>query len=635
MRHKMAFNWCIILLYSCAVPIFGFFIYLCHLNSYLTCLICEDHDTLKRVYDYIVVGAGSAGAIVAGRLSESQEDSVLLIEAGMETMTPIFNIPIVTPLLQLSELDWQYRTEPQMHACYGLENNVSHWPMGKVMGGTSKLNSIIYLRGHAHDYDSWAENGNEGWAYEDVLSYFKKLENQRGRFKNNTVYHSRTGHIPLNDLRWTTPLVNAFLAAGEALGYRVTDLNGRHQTGFMEAQVNLLDGSRWSSEFPFIRYRPSSTLTVLSDSVVEKVLLRGGYEAYGVVYRRLGKRFKVRARKGVILSAGVIGTPKILMLSGIGPERHLESHGIAVINNLPVGQNLQDHVTTGIDLVLLNQSLPLSLASVASPLNLLKYFLFGQGPWTFPGCEAVALLHSKLTYSEEEPPDLQLMVLPVGLSGDGGVHLCKAVGISDKLWKQYFSPLVGKTVVSLIPILLHPKSKGEVLLRSSNPEEPPLINPNYLAHPQDVETLYQGIEVVKKLIKTEPMQSLGARLYDKPMPGCESLLFDSRDYWECYIRHVTLTSYHPAGTCKMGPQTDPTTVVGPDLRVHNTHRLFVIDASVIPSLPSGNINAAVMMIAEKGAEAVQNHWSSLHGKSGRCSLKCRLFPKQGSQMCFS
>ncbi|XP_021933322.1 glucose dehydrogenase [FAD, quinone]-like isoform X2 [Zootermopsis nevadensis] len=616
----MAFNWCIFSLYTWAVSVFGVFVYFCHLNSYLTHLVCTEHDTLKNVYDYVIVGAGSAGVIMAGRLSESQKDSVLLLEAGIESMSPLFNIPIVTPLLQRTDLDWQYHSEPQTNACFGLENNVSHWPMGKVVGGTSKLNTIVYLRGHARDYNSWAERGNVGWAFENVLPYFKKSENHLGRFKNNVVYHSQSGPIFVNGLSWTTPLVNAFLAAGRILGYSVTDLNGHQQTGFMEAQVNSLHGSRWSPEDSFIKHYPSPTLTVASNSVVEKVLIKDGYEAYGVQYRKFGKKYKVRAKKAVIMSAGVVGTPKILMLSGIGPEKHLRSHGIPVILNLPVGKHLQDHVTTGLDLVLLNRSLPLSLGAVASPVSFFKYFLFGQGPWTFPGCEALAVVHTNLSDGETEPPDLQLMVLPTGISSDGGVHLRKALGISDKLWNEYFSPLYGQHVASLMPVLLHPKSMGEILLRSSNPEEPPLIQPNYLTHPRDVETLYHGIELVKKLLRTKPMQEFGARLNDKPLPGCESFPFDSKKYWECYIRHLTLTSYHPAGTCKMGPKSDFGAVVNSNLMVHNTHRLFVVDASVMPSLPSANINAAVMMIAEKGAEMVQMHWNMLHGKSTRRSL---------------
>jgi len=307
-----------------------------------------------------------------------------------------------------------------------------------------------------------------------------------------------------------------------------------------------------------------------------------------------------------------------------------------VVRNLSVGKNLQDHVTTGLDLVLLNQSQPLSLGHVASPVSLFKY-LFGQGPWTFPGCEAIAILHTGLCDIEKDPPDLQLMVLPTGISGDGGVHLRKAVGVSDELWKEYFSKLHGQPVVSLMPVLLHPKSVGEVLLRSSNPEDPPLIQPNYLTHAQDVGTLYHGIELVKKLLRTKPMLELGARLNEIPLPGCSSFPFDSKRYWECYIRHLTLTTYHPVGTCKMGPKSDTAAVVNPNLMVRHMHRLFVIDASVMPSLPSANINAAVMMIAEKGAEMVQLHWSILHGKSIRHIKRWNsvLEEYKGNGMCVS
>ncbi|KAJ9577195.1 hypothetical protein L9F63_006252 [Diploptera punctata] len=575
------------------------------LSNYFTDWACEDYDKVSKEFDYIIVGGGSSGAIVAGHLSQT-EDSVLVIESGTEASLSVFNIPVVTPLLQRSEVDWKYETEPQSTACFALKNNVSHWPMGKMLGGTSKLNSLVYLRGHYKDYDIWAEEGNTGWAYEDVLPHFKALENT----ELTSNYRGTSGPIPVSELIWKTPLAKAFIEGGKALGFKVRDLNGAQHTGFMETQVNLHLGARWSSEQQFVDRK---NFKLLTSSTVHKILFKDNFEAYGILYSRFGKTNIVKARKAVILSAGVIGSPKILMLSGIGPERHLKEHGITVIQNLPVGQNLQDHITTGLDLILLNESLPLSLASVESPVSLYEYVFHGKGSWTFPGCEAVAVVHTKSLHNESEHPDLQLMLLPTGISSDGGVHLRKSIGILDKVWEEYFAPLYGQTAVSLLPILLHPKSRGEVLLKSSNPDDAPVIQPNYLTHPDDIHTLLRGIELIKKLIATEPMQKLGARLYDKRMPGCDSLEFDSTEYWICYIQHLTLTSYHPAGTCAMGSNF----VVDSYLRVHHTNKLYVIDASVMPSLPSANINAAVMMIARKGAALVQEHWELLHGKSSR------------------
>nr|CAD7258096.1 unnamed protein product [Timema shepardi] len=504
------------------------------------------------------VGGGSAGSVVAARLAKSGKNSVLLIEAGPDCSSRLLNIPVFSPLLLGSKLDWSYKTQPQFDACLGLDNNASLWPRGKVLGGSSRINNIVYMRGHSRDYDSW---GDSSWSHQEVHNYFPH------RTTNGNVSESELlrGFLPVNELPWTTDLSGAMLRAGEQLGYTMADLNA--------------------------------------------VLLSDKYEAYGVQYRRFGHVGRVRARKAVILCAGTVGSSKILMLSGMGPKHHLQSLKIPLIQDLPVGQNLQDHVTTGLDLVILNQTLPLNVANIASLSSALDYLFYGTGPWTSPGCEAVAVVHSDLSDPETDPPDLQLMAIPSGASSDDGAHLYTTVGITDKVWQGYFAALSGQQVASFLPVLLHPKSKGEILLRDGDPNSLPLINPRYLTHQRDVDTLYRGILLIKKIISTPAMQSLGASLNPNIMPGCEQYLFDSEDYWKCYIRHLTLTAYHPVGTCKMGPKSDPSSVVDFDLRVHNSHHLYVIDASIMPSLPSGNINAAVVMIAEKGVEIVERYWA--------------------------
>nr|CAD7432544.1 unnamed protein product [Timema monikensis] len=598
------------------------------------------------------VGGGSAGSVVAARLAKSGKNSVLLIEAGPDCSSRLLNIPVLSPLLLGSKLDWSYKTQPQFDACLGLDNNASVWPRGKVLGGSSRINNIVYMRGHSRDFDSW---GDSSWSHQEVHNYFPH------RTTNGNVSESDLlrGFLPVNELPWTTALSGAMLRAGEQLGYTMADLNA--------------------------------------------VLLSDKYEAYGVQYRRFGHVGRVRARKAVILCAGTVGSSKILMLSGMGPKHHLQSLKIPLIQDLPVGQNLQDHVTTGLDIVILNQTLPLNVANIASLSSAFDYLFYGTGPWTSPGCEAVAVVHSDLSDPQTDPPDLQLMAIPSGASSDDGAHLYTTVGITDKVWQGYFSTLSGKQVASFLPVLLHPKSKGEILLRDGDPNSLPLINPRYLTHQRDVDTLYRvilnrlsdvarldrlqesntcpasrrkkrvpspaarsiralrycsrrnsflpllcfsylpspsilpplwelyfvyihlrrerkvtyyptflgirGILLIKKIISTPAMQSLGASLNPNIMPGCEQFLFDSGDYWKCYIRHLTLTAYHPVGTCKMGPISDPSSVVDFDLRVHNSHHLYVIDASIMPSLPSGNINAAVVMIAEKGVEIVERYWA--------------------------
>lgn len=360
----------------------------------------------------------------------------------------------------------------------------------------------------------------------------------------------------------------------------------------METQVNIQTGERYTTSH-YLLTQNRANIAVLTQALVHKVLFLSNFEANGIELSLWNELYRIRARKGVILTAGTIGTPKILLQSGIGPKKHLQQIGIETKIDLPVGENLQDHVTTGLDLVLLNKSLDLSMEKCLSPFSLFDYGFYGNGPLSSPGCEVVGLID----LDEDFVPDLQFMVVPLGISMDGGIHFRKAMGISEKSYK-YFSKLLHKHTASILPILLHPKSKGFVKLQNKNPTTIPIINPNYLQNDYDLEILLKGIDLIKKFLQTKPMKKLGASLNTNKFPGCEAFIFDSKDYWECYIRHLTLTSYHPVGTCSLGK------VVGMDFKVLGTNKLFIADASLFPNLPSGNINAAVVMMAEKAAEAI-------------------------------
>ncbi|KAK9496963.1 hypothetical protein O3M35_012846 [Rhynocoris fuscipes] len=409
-------------------------------------------------------------------------------------------------------------------------------------------------------------------------------------------------------MRFQTNLANYLLNAGKELGYNIVDLNDMTwSSGFMPVQVTGYDGARWSSDYALknkIYNNKNGNLKILTNTLVEKVLFRNGYEANGVQYERNGRIVEVNAKKSVILSAGTIGTAKILLLSGIGPKEHLSQHNINPLVNLPVGNNLQDHITTGLDLVIINETLPISSNIILkSPFEVYNYIFHGKGVLTHSGCEIVGVFNIK----NETIPDLQIMALPAGVSTDAGAIFAARMGISNKIWQEYFAPLVGKQVISILPTLLHPKSHGFVRLKSSNPKEAPVIDPKYLTDSYDVKILIEGLKLVQKLIKTKSFKSVDAKLYEKPMPGCENFKFGSDNYWKCYIKHLTLTSYHPVGTCKMGLD-ESSSVVDHRLRVHRTNNLYVIDASIMPSLPSANTNAAVMMIAEKGADLIKYLW---------------------------
>ncbi|XP_043286484.1 glucose dehydrogenase [FAD, quinone]-like isoform X2 [Venturia canescens] len=444
----------------------------------------------------------------------------------------------------------------------------SSWPQGKVFGGSSRLNYMAYVPGHPKDY-AW---------FPDYADYILKAED---------------GIV--EEPQWDTNL-------SEIIWEAVNEIIPHRQSDFGRVRLTIKDGER-SSVDRALKKKLQNGLNVLTHSFVNKIIFDED-TARGIQFIKWGAEFRVYAKKGVIVSAGAIGSPKLLMLSGVGPKDHLESLAIKVIKDLPVGQNLVDHILTGIDLVMLNISLPLNVQSVLNPIAALNYFIFRQGPWTSAGIEAVGTFYSPNQNHETDAPDLQLMVIPLGVSQDNGIVLRKAMGISDRIFEQYFGPLIVQTSITIAPVLLHPKSSGEIRLASSNPFDYPLIDPKYLTHKDDVTTLLSGLKLVKQLIKSEKMKKIGASLYEAVFPGCENFIFDSDEYWECYIRHLTLTSYHPAGTCRIG------SVVDNFFRVYNTTNLYVVDASVLPELPSGNINAAVMMLAKRAAKFLKHRHKS-------------------------
>lgn len=374
----------------------------------------------------------------------------------------------------------------------------------------------------------------------------------------------------------------------------------------MKPKATLFSGRRYTTARHAINQN-NCNIKIQAQATVEKILLKDNYEAYAVKYCYLGNSYLVRARKGIILSAGVIGTPKILMLSGIGPKAHLESVNIKPRINLPVGDNLQDHVATGLDLVLLNKSLDFSMLSLVNPIAIFNFFVNGKGPWATLGVDALGFLDKNtLNFkygknSDKNQPELQFMIMPVGVSADDGARLQTLVGLKPDVYDQYFAGLNQTTAVTFLPVVLHPKSRGSVRLKEKHAGCKPIINPKYLSDQYDIDTLVKGIQWIKMLIKTAPMRELGAYLNPTKFPGCEGYIFDTEEYWECYIQQLTLSAYHPVGTCAMG------SVVDSEFRVLRTNKLYVVDGSVMPKLVSGNVNAAIVMLAEKAADTIIGH----------------------------
>ncbi|XP_034257033.1 glucose dehydrogenase [FAD, quinone]-like [Thrips palmi] len=573
-------------------------------------------EALLPEYDFIVVGAGTAGCALAARLSEVAGWSVLLVEAGRSEIFAM-DIPITANLLQFSDANWKYRTQPSNSSCLAMKGGRCNWPRGKVMGGSSVLNYMLYTRGHRMDFDNWERLGNPGWGFKDVLPYFKKIENmQVPELAADKEWHGTGGPVYVSHIPYRTPIATAFLEAGRELGHNVVDYNGANMTGFAHFQTTMLRGERWSSNHAYLRpIRGRASLHVTKETLATRVVVDPvTKEAVGVELLRrpsgLGAGLRgstrrvVRARREVILSAGAINSPQLLMLSGIGPRQHLQELGIPLVADLPVGENLMDHVSAGGILFIVNDTVSLKSERLYSGAIMTEWLVNRTGPGSIPGgCESVAFY--ALDGNKDGWPDLELMLISGTLTSD--VTFRDGLGLDLDLYDKMFQPVEHLDSWSLVPMLLRPRSKGRIRLRSRNPLSKPLIYPAYFEQPEDLELLVDGVLESLRVVGTKAMQRLGTRLHEAAVPACvrRGLAFGTRAYWRCHIRHFSLTIYHQSGTCKMGPASDSGAVVDPRLRVHGVKRLRVVDASIMPEIPSGHTNAPTFMIAEKAADLIK------------------------------
>ena len=518
-------------------------------------------------FDVVVVGSGSAGCAVAGRLSEDPDLRVLLLEAGGTDDVLEVQVPAGLYKLWRTRHDWNYTTEPQS----GLGGRKLFWPRGKLLGGSSSINAMIYMRGAAADYDEWAElTGDPSWSYEHVLPLFRRMEdNARGADR----YHGVGGPLRVEDLRsphpWTRAVIESAVAAGHP---RNDDFNGATQEGVGQYQVTQKRGRRWSAAAAYLRPaadRPN--LTVRTGALTTRVLVEGG-RATGVEYRSGGRVHVARAMREVVLSGGAINSPQLLMLSGIGPADHLREVGVDVVSDLPgVGGGLQDHPLVP---VVWNVRSGRSLRLAESPRNLAMWAVAGRGPLTSNLAEAGLFTRSSLELTE---PDLQFHFLPV------------------KFWKQAeVDP--DAEAFSALTVLVRVHSRGSVRLRSADPLWSPAIDAGYLTDERDLDALVCGVEKAREIASVGPLASV---LADEWSPGGS---VQGRDGLRAAVRDTLESLYHPVSSCRMG--VDELAVVDPQLRVRGIEALRIADASVMPTLIRGNTNAPSIMIGERAADLI-------------------------------
>jgi choline dehydrogenase-like flavoprotein len=515
---------------------------------------------MAQSYDYVIVGAGSAGCVLAGRLSEDPDVQVALIEAGGPDNRDEIHIPAAFPIAFKSSLDWDVLGDPEP----ALNGRRLYMPRGRVLGGSSSINAMIYIRGHRADYDEWAALGNDRWGYEDVLPYFKRSEdNERGE----DAWHGTGGPLSVSESRSMHPLVDAMVEAAKLAGHEENpDFNGARQEGVGRFQLTQRDGMRCSCADAFLRPAESRpNLHVITAAMAMRILFEGD-RAVGVEIYRDGQLEEVRAERELILSAGAFQSPVLLMISGIGPAADLEPMGIPVRQDLPVGENLQDHVMVNVNY----ESTAPSLFGAFTPENIELLMKEGRGPLSSNIPEAALFMRTRPGL---DAPDIEFHFAPSMLYDEG---------LTAPHDHGY----------CFGPVVIKPTSRGKVMLRAPMPDSKPRVLCNFLTTDEDRQSMIAGVRAALEIAKQEPLKAVERKPYSVPASDSDE------DIW-AWVQEAAQTVYHPTSTCAMGQ------VVDSELRVNGTEGLRVVDASVMPTITRGNTNAPVIMIAEKAADLIR------------------------------